>query len=57
MITYNNKIMYRTMAAAHTLTIKHKKKRDVPDISPWNVPHIKEGGYLLSRIALQYHRR
>ena len=57
MITYNNKIMYRTMAAAHTLTIKHKKKRDVPDISPWNVPHLKEGGYLLSRIALQYHRR
>ena len=26
MITYNNKIMYRTMAAAHTQTIKHKKR-------------------------------
>ena len=26
MITYNNKIMYRTMAAAHTQTMENKKR-------------------------------
>ena len=31
-----------------------KKKRDFPFGKPLR---LKEGGYLLSRIALQYHRR
>ena len=45
------------MFSASVRKLLKTKKRDVPDISPWNVPHLKEGGYLLSHIALQYHRR
>ena len=33
------------------------KKRDVSRLTAGNVPHVKKGGCLLSRIALQYHRR
>ena len=33
------------------------KKRGVSQIPIRKTPQVKEGGYLLSRIALQYHRR
>ena len=33
------------------------KKRGVFQIPIRKTPQVKEGGYLLSRIALQYHRR
>ena len=44
------------------VTAKHpfptgQKKRDVSRLTAGNVPHVKKGGCLLSRIALQYHRR
>ena len=35
---------------------RHKKKEPRLVIEP-GLPHNKEGGYLLSHIALQYHRR
>ena len=63
MITYNNKIMYRTMAAAHTLTIKHKKEGrsgyfslERPSSKRRRLPTLPHC-IAVSRIALQYHRR
>ena len=35
---------------------KGTKKESLKDLSS-KLSHIKEGGHLLSRIALQYHRR
>ena len=40
----------------HLSTNHITKKRRVPRLSSQN-SLLKEGGYLLSRIALQYHRR
>ena len=37
-------------------TKKEQKKESFEDFSS-KLSHIKEGGHLLSRIALQYHRR
>ncbi len=37
-------------------TKKGTKKENLKDFSS-KLSHIKEGGHLLSRIALQYHRR
>ena len=44
------------------LTRRHGRKKKAPEVTPVGFRDInfntkKEGGHLLSRIALQYHRR
>ena len=50
------KVMVLKVGIESGATKKGTKKESLKDFSS-KLSHIKEGGHLLSRIALQYHRR
>ena len=52
----SNKVMVLKVGIESGVTKKGTKKESFKDFSS-KLSHIKEGGHLLSRIALQYHRR